>query len=127
MEWCARFDKAAAHEQTRAALLEGLRGALHALRRRAVLRWLVLLQLGDFTYDILRGFLALYFVDVVGAGSAGAALAVAVWTCVGLAGSLFPVALGAYAEHYGLGSMMWLLALGPAALLTGLLMVKEKE
>lgn len=197
-------------EQTRAAICKGLREALRALRRRAVLRWLVLLQLGDFTYDILRGFLALYFVDVVGAGEGGAALAVAVWTWVGLAGdfalvpllervrglrylrvstsvvlvlfplmllaggfstklallgllgfanagwyaiikaklydempgqsgtaamtlgnvlglagSLVPLALGAYAEAYGLGSMMWLLALGPVALLVGLLTVKE--
>lgn len=197
-------------EPMRAALVEGLRGALRALRRRAVLRWLVLLQLGDFTYDILRGFLALYFVDVVGAGEGGAALAVAMWTWVGLAGdfavvpllervrglkylrvstsvvmslfplmllaegfstklvllgllgfanagwyaiiqaklydempgqsgtvamtlgnvfglagSLVPLALGAFAEAYGLGSMMWLLALGPAALLAGLLTVKE--
>jgi FSR family fosmidomycin resistance protein-like MFS transporter len=212
--WRQPFEtpSAAGDVRTRAALLEGLRGVLRALRRRAVLRWLVLLQLGDFTYDILRGFLALYFVDVVGAGSAGAALAVAVWTWVGLvgdfalvpllervrglkylrmstsvvmvlfplmllaegfslklmllgllglsnagwyaiikaklydempgqsgtvamtlgnvfglAGSLFPLALGAYAERYGLGSMMWLLALGPAALLAGLLTIKEKE
>jgi hypothetical protein len=43
----------------------------------------------------------------------------------GLAGGVFPLALGAYAERYGLGPMMWLLALGPAALLTGLLTVKE--
>ncbi len=72
---------------------KGLRGALRALRRRAVLRWLVLLQLGDFTYDVLRGFLALYFVDVVGAGEGGAALAVAVWTWVGLAGDFAVVPL----------------------------------
>ena len=196
--------------RTRAALSEGLRGALGALRRRAVLRWLVLLELGDFTYDILRGFLALYFVDVVGAGEGGAALALAAWTWVGLAGdfalvpllervrglrylrvstafvsalfplmllaegfstklvllgllgfanagwyailksklydelpgqsgavamtlgnvfglagSLVPLALGAYAERYGLGPMMWLLALGPVALLAGLTTVKE--
>jgi FSR family fosmidomycin resistance protein-like MFS transporter len=211
--WRQPFEtpSAPAAEPTRAALVEGLRGALRALRRRAVLRWLVLLQLGDFTYDILRGFLALYFVDVVGAGEGGAALAVAVWTWVGLAGdfavvpllervrglrylrastsvvlvlfpllllaegfstklallgllgfanagwyaiikaklydelpgqsgtvamtlgnvfglagSLVPLALGAYAEAYGLGPMMWLLALGPAALLAGLLMVKEQ-
>jgi MFS transporter, FSR family, fosmidomycin resistance protein len=78
---------------TRAALAEGLREALRDLRRRAVLRWLVLLELGDFTYDILRGFLALYFVDVVGAGEGGAALAVAVWTWVGLAGDLAVVPL----------------------------------
>ena len=79
--------------RTRAALLEGLRGALRTLRRRAVLRWLVLLQLGDFTYDILRGFLALYFVDVVGADEGGAAVAVAVWTWVGLAGDFAVVPL----------------------------------
>ncbi len=201
---------AQAGRHTRAALAEGLREALRALRRRAVLRWLVLLELGDFTYDILRGFLALYFVDVVGAGEGGAALAVAVWTWVGLAGDfavvpllervrglrylrvstafvavLFPAlllaegfatklvllgllglanagwyavlsaklyeefpgrsgmvmtvgnvyglagafvpfALGAFAERYGLAPMMWLLAAGPVALLTGLLAVKDK-
>ena len=198
--------------RARAAIFKGFREALRALRRRAVLRWLVLLELGDFTYDILRGFLALYFVDVVGAGEGGAALAVAVWTWVGLAGdlavvpllervrglsylrvstsvvlvlfpavllaegfstklallgllgfanagwyaviksklydelpgqsgavamtlgnvfglagSLVPFALGAFAERYGLASMMWLLALGPAALLAGLLLVDEKQ
>lgn len=210
--WRHRFETPAgtAGVRTRAALAEGLRGALSALRRRAVLRWLVLLQLGDFTYDILRGFLALYFVDVVGAGEWGGALAVAAWTWVGLAGdfavvpllervrglsylrvstavvlvlfpsmllargfalklvllgllglanagwyaiikarlygelpgqsgtvamtlgnvfglagSLVPLALGAYAERYGLASMMWLLALGPASMLAGLWMVKD--
>lgn len=76
-----------------AALIAGLREALRALRRRRVVRWLVLLELGDFTYDLLRGFLALYFVDVVGAGEARAALAVAVWTWVGLAGDIVVVPL----------------------------------
>jgi FSR family fosmidomycin resistance protein-like MFS transporter len=203
---------ASAESGAREGFVKGLRGALCALRRRAVLRWLVLLQLGDFTYDVLRGFLALYFADVVGAGRGGAALAVAVWTWVGLlgdfalvpllervrglsylrastpfvlllfpsmllaegfstkllllgllglanagwyavvkaklydelpgqsgavamtlgnvfglAGSFVPLALGAFAERYGLGAMMWLLALGPAALLAGLLTVKEKR
>ena len=211
--WRQPFETPSASDvRTRAALLGGLREALRALRRGGVLRWLVLLQLGDFTYDVLRGFLALYFVDVVGAGEAGAALAVAVWTWVGLAGdfavvpllervrglsylrvstavvvvlfplallaegfstklvllgllgfanagwyaiiqaklydelpgqsgtvamtlgnvfglagSLAPLALGAYAEAYGLGPMMWLLALGPVALLLGLLTVKERQ
>jgi FSR family fosmidomycin resistance protein-like MFS transporter len=189
----------------RAAFVAGVREALRALKRREVLRWLVLLEVGNFTYDILRGFLALYFVDVVGAGEGGAALAVAVWTCVGLAGDfavvpllervrglsylrvstaavlvlfpatllaegflmkvallgllgmanagwyailkarlydelpgrsgtamtlgnvfglagdLLPLALGAFAEAWGLGAMMWLLAAGPALLLAGLL------
>ena len=195
---------------TRAAFAEGVREALRALRRRAVLRWLLLLKLGDFTYDVLRGFLALYFVDVVGAGEARAALAVVVWTWVGLVGDflllpllervrgvsylrvstaavsilfpsmllaegfaaklvllgalgfanagwyailkaklyeempgrsgttltlsnvfglfggLVPLALGAFAEVYGLGAMMWLLALGPLTLVLGLLKVKGR-
>ena len=196
---------------TRAALAEGLRGALRALRNREVLRWLVLLRVGDFTYDILRGFLALYFVDVVGAGEARAALAVVLWTWVGLAGDflllpllervrglsllrastsavlvlfpamllaegyatklvllgllglanagwyailkarlyeelpgrsgtaltlnnvfglfgdVLPLALGAFAERFGLGAMMWLLALGPAGLLAGLLTATDRR
>jgi FSR family fosmidomycin resistance protein-like MFS transporter len=198
-----------AEGQTRAAFVEGVRVALRALRSRAVLRWLLLLKLGDFTYDVLRGFLALYFVDVVGAGEARAALAVVVWTWVGLAGDflllpllervrglsylrvstsavallfpalllaegfatklvllgllgfanagwyailkaqlyeelpgrsgtamtlgnvfglvggLVPLALGAFAQRFGLGAMMWLLALGPLTLVAGLLTVRE--
>lgn len=196
---------------TRAAFAEGVREALRALRRREVLRWLLLLKLGDFTYDVLRGFLALYFVDVVGAGEARAALAVAVWTWVGLVGDflllpllervrglsylrvstaavsvlfpsmllaegfaaklvllgmlgfanagwyailkarlyeempgrsgttmtlsnvfglfggLVPLALGAFAEVYGLGAMMWLLAAGPLTLVLGLLTVRASR
>jgi FSR family fosmidomycin resistance protein-like MFS transporter len=210
--WRSPFETpsaAPAETRARAALADGLRGALRALRTRAVLRWLVLLELGDFTYDVLRGFLALYLVDVVGAGEGGAALAVAVWTWVGLAGdfavvpllervrglrylrvstsavavlfpavllaegfaakllllgllglsnagwyavlkaklyeefpgrsgtamaaanvyglaaSFVPLALGAFAERYGLAPMMWLLAAGPVALLVGLLLVTE--
>jgi FSR family fosmidomycin resistance protein-like MFS transporter len=205
------FGNSARHAegQTRAAFVEGVRVALRALRSRAVLRWLLLLKLGDFTYDVLRGFLALYFVDVVGAGEARAALAIVVWTWVGLAGDflllpllervrglsylrvstsvvailfpalllaegfatklvllgllgfanagwyailkaqlyeelpgrsgtamtlgnvfglvggLVPLALGAFAQRFGLGAMMWLLALGPLTLVAGLLTVRE--
>jgi FSR family fosmidomycin resistance protein-like MFS transporter len=60
--------------------------ALRSLKRRAVLRWLTLLQCADLMLDVLHGFLALYFVDVVGVTDAGAALAILVWTVVGLAG-----------------------------------------
>jgi FSR family fosmidomycin resistance protein-like MFS transporter len=189
----------------RTQFAEAAREALRALGRREVLRWLVLLQAGDFTWDVLRGFLALYFVDVTGADASRAALVVVVWTCAslpgellllallrragglrylrvstccalvlfpafllaegfaskvallvalgvanaggyailkarlyaelpgrsgtaltlcnlsGLLGTLFPLALGAFAERFGLGAMMWLLAAGPAVVLAGLL------
>jgi FSR family fosmidomycin resistance protein-like MFS transporter len=185
--------------------VEGLRVALRALRRRQVLRWLILLQLGDFTWDVLRGFLALYFVDSVGVSEEEAALAVVCWTWAGLPGdalmlpllrrirgvvylrastalvlilfpsfllaegfaaklvllgllglanagwyailqarlyeelpgqsgtalalgNLFglaatciPLGLGAFAQAYGVGAMMWLLTLGPVGLFIGLL------
>jgi FSR family fosmidomycin resistance protein-like MFS transporter len=45
----------------------------------------------------------------------------------GLVGDLFPLELGAFAQRYGLASMMWLLALGPLGLLAGLLTVKDEN
>lgn len=208
--WRLRFPAPVAEEgaQLSASFSEAMRDAFRALRRREVVRWLVLLQLGDFTWDVLRGFLALYFVDVVGVGESRAALAVVVWTWVGLPGDFLllpllerlrgisylrvstsvvpilfpafllvpgfaakvvllgllgfanagwyailkarlyaempgksgaamtlgnifglvgdfaPLALGAFAERFGLGAMMWLLAVGPLALLLGLLTVR---
>jgi MFS transporter, FSR family, fosmidomycin resistance protein len=65
-------------------LRAGLRQALAAVRQRIVLRWLVLLEFSDFMLDILLGFLALYFVDVVGVSPALAGTAVAVWSGAGL-------------------------------------------
>jgi FSR family fosmidomycin resistance protein-like MFS transporter len=198
--------KSGHHERgLRVRFAGGVREALSALRRREVLRWLVLLEVADFTLDILRGYLALYFVDVVGVSESRAALALVAWTwatlpgeallipllarvrglsylrasasvvlilfpafllargfawkvvllCLlgfvnagwyailkarlyaelpersgtaltlgnvtGLAHDLFPLALGALAEWFGLGAMMWLLAAGPAVMLAGLL------
>jgi FSR family fosmidomycin resistance protein-like MFS transporter len=65
-------------------LWAGLRQAAAALRRREVLRWLVLLEFSDFMLDVLLGFLALYFVDVVGVSPVLAGTAVAVWSTAGL-------------------------------------------
>jgi MFS transporter, FSR family, fosmidomycin resistance protein len=56
-------------------------------------RWLALLQLGDLMLDVLYGLLALCFVDVVGVSAEQAALAVAVWTIVGLAGDFLLIPL----------------------------------
>ncbi len=65
-------------------LWAGLRQAVAAFRRREVLRWLVLLEFSDFMLDLLLGFLALYFVDVVGVSPLWAGVAVSVWTIAGL-------------------------------------------
>jgi MFS transporter, FSR family, fosmidomycin resistance protein len=71
----------------------GIRNALKALRRFEVLRWLTLLQFSDLMLDVLRGFLALYFVDVVGTNYTQASLAVTVWLGVGLVGDFLLIPL----------------------------------
>lgn len=75
------------------AILDGLRLAFSALRRKEVLRWAILLEFSDLLLDVLYGFLALYFVDVAGLAPAQAALAVAVWTGLGLLGDLLLIPL----------------------------------
>ncbi len=67
---------------------QGILGALQAVRRREVLRWLILLQFTDLMLDILYGFLALYFVDVAGMNPTQAALGVAIWTGAGMLSDL---------------------------------------
>jgi FSR family fosmidomycin resistance protein-like MFS transporter len=69
-----------------ASILRGAAAALAELRRREVLRWLTMLEAADLMVDVLHGFLALYFVDVVGTRPVEGALAVGVWTGAGLAG-----------------------------------------
>jgi FSR family fosmidomycin resistance protein-like MFS transporter len=59
---------------------------MRSVRQGEVLRWLLLLQFADLMLDVFFGYLALYFVDVVGVSAAQAALAVLAWTAVGLAG-----------------------------------------
>jgi FSR family fosmidomycin resistance protein-like MFS transporter len=71
----------------------GVRNALHALRRREVIRWLTLVQFSDLMLDFLHGYMALYFVDVVGVSEAQAGVAIAVWTGVGLFGDLLMIPL----------------------------------
>lgn len=73
--------------------MQGVRNALRALRRREVQRWLVLLEFSDLLLDVLYGYLALYFVDVVGLSPAQAGVAVAIWTGVGLLGDFLLIPL----------------------------------
>jgi FSR family fosmidomycin resistance protein-like MFS transporter len=82
------FPNGHASGESNGGLVAGLREAFRALRRRDVLRWLILLQFSDLMLDILLGYRALYFVDVVKTDQAQAGLAVAVWTGVGLIGDM---------------------------------------
>ena len=67
--------------------------ALNALREKEILRWLVLLEFSDLMLDVLYGFLALYFVDVVGITATQAALAVSIWLVAGLVGDFLLIPL----------------------------------
>jgi FSR family fosmidomycin resistance protein-like MFS transporter len=72
---------------------DGLHSAWKALKRKAILRWLVLLEFADLMLDIMLGFIALYFVDVAKASAAQASMAVMVWAGVGLAGDALLIPL----------------------------------
>src|SRR5450432_96968 len=73
--------------------VDALRNALSALRRPEVLRWLTLLPFSNLMVDILYGYLALYFVDVVRTNQEQATLAIAAWTGVGLLGDFLLIPL----------------------------------
>jgi FSR family fosmidomycin resistance protein-like MFS transporter len=72
---------------------EGINKAINALKRGAVVRWLILLEFSDLMLDVLYGYLALYFVDVAGFTAPKAALAVAIWTGFGLLGDFLLIPL----------------------------------
>ncbi|AKG21175.1 MFS transporter [Calothrix sp. 336/3] len=76
-----------------AGLGEGIGNAMKALKRREVLLWLTLLQFSDLMLDVLRGFVALYFVDVVGASNTQGSLAITIWLGFGLLGDFLLVPL----------------------------------
>lgn len=71
----------------------GIWNAIAALKRPSVFRWLALLEFSDLMLDILRGFIALYFVDVMGANPTQASLAVSVWLGFGLLGDFLLIPL----------------------------------
>ena len=83
----------------------GVRGALLALRRADVLRWLALLQFSDLMLDVLLGFLALYFVDVARLTAGQAALGIAVWSGLGLLGDFLLIPL--LEKVSGLAYLRW--------------------
>jgi MFS transporter, FSR family, fosmidomycin resistance protein len=88
-----RFPAVRPDDEPAPGFIEGLVGALKALRRREVLHWLVLLAFGDLMVDILLGFLTLYFVDVAHTTEGVAALGATVWMSVGLVGDFLLIPL----------------------------------
>jgi FSR family fosmidomycin resistance protein-like MFS transporter len=79
--------------EERVSFSQGVKDALRALLRREVVRWLLLLEFSDLMMDVLLGYLALYFVDVVGVSEIEAGAAVALWTGVGLVGDFLLIPL----------------------------------
>ncbi|MEC4814180.1 MAG: MFS transporter [Scytonema sp. PMC 1069.18] len=98
---------------------DGINNAINALKRRQVILWLTLLQFSDLMLDVLHGFLALYFVDVVGANNTQASFAVTVWLGFGLLGDflLIPLLERVRGLDYLRLSAMIVLCLYPAFLL----------
>lgn len=72
---------------------DGFRSAFTLLRRGEVWRWLVLLEFSDLMGDVLLGFLALFFVDVVQVGEGQAGIAVTIWLAMGLVTDLLFIPL----------------------------------
>ncbi len=114
-----RFPAPAAHEDGAAPPPAGLSSIWRALRRRDVLHWLILLMFSDFMLDVLLSYTALYFVDVVGVTPEQGALAVAVFTGVGLLSDalLIPLLTRVSGMRYLRWSTALMLAAYPALLL----------
>ena len=93
--WRTPFPAAQADdaEDTPATFKQGLISAWRAIRRGEVIRWLVLLELANLMLDILLGYLALYFVDVVGVTEGQAAFAIGIWIGIGLIGDFLLIPL----------------------------------
>jgi FSR family fosmidomycin resistance protein-like MFS transporter len=100
----ARLRFSAPHPEIR-DLRSAFRGAVGALRRRSVLRWLTLLEVTDLLQDVFLGYVAVYLVDVAGTSPAQAGLGVAVVAVSGLAGDAAVPALLRRVE--GLRYLRW--------------------
>jgi FSR family fosmidomycin resistance protein-like MFS transporter len=118
--WQFPFPRSAqAEEEEAISFRAGVARALRALRRKEVLRWLTLLEFSDLLLDVLGGFIAVYFVDVAHVEPWVGALAVTVWTTVGLVGDflLIPLLERVRGLSYLRVSVVLQMALYPAFLL----------
>jgi FSR family fosmidomycin resistance protein-like MFS transporter len=65
-----------------------LHGLWEAVRNPHLMRWMILLQFSDLLLDVLTGYLALYFTDVIGFSVAQASLMVSVLMLAGLVSNI---------------------------------------
>ena len=70
-----------------------LQGLWKAVRNPHLMRWMVLLQFSDLLLDVLTGYLALYFTDVIGFTVAQASLMVSVLMLAGLISNIVLIPL----------------------------------
>jgi FSR family fosmidomycin resistance protein-like MFS transporter len=70
-----------------------LQGLWEAVRNPQLMRWMVLLQFSDLLLDVLTGYLALYFTDVIGLTVAQASLMVSVLMLAGLVSNIVLIPL----------------------------------
>lgn len=75
------------------SLWASVHAALGAVRRVAVVRWLILLEAADLMLDVFTGFLAVYLVDVAHTSPAVAAIAVGIRLGADLFGGLLVIPL----------------------------------
>ncbi|NEZ67549.1 MFS transporter [Leptolyngbyaceae cyanobacterium CCMR0082] len=108
------------------SLNHGFRNAISALKRPNIVRWLTLLQFSDLMLDVFRGFVALYFVDVVNTNATQASFAMAIWLGFGLLGDflLIPLLERVRGLTYLKVSVILVLCLYPAFLLVPSLTTK---
>jgi FSR family fosmidomycin resistance protein-like MFS transporter len=65
-----------------------LRGLWEAVRNPLLMRWMILVQLSDLLLDVLTGYLALYFTDVIGFTVSQASLMLSVIMLAGLVSNI---------------------------------------
>jgi FSR family fosmidomycin resistance protein-like MFS transporter len=70
-----------------------LRGLWDALRNPSLMRWMILLQFSDLLLDVLTGYLALYFTDVIGLSVAQASVMMSVLMGAGLISNIVLIPL----------------------------------
>ena len=70
-----------------------LRGLWESLRNPNLMRWMILLPISDLLLDVLTGYLALYFTDVIGFSVAQASLMMSVLMGAGLVSNIVLIPL----------------------------------